>query len=62
MTQLELELYEPITDYIGKVITDEPYVKILSPIRWSTKHRTFTALAQVEFMLCTIALKVEEII
>ena len=56
MTQLELELYKPNVDYIDKVIHEEPYVKIMGPIRWSAKHRCFSALAQVECFLCIISL------
>lgn len=57
MEQLELELIPPNRDYVGKVISEEPYVKILGSIEWSGKHKSLVAVAQVETMLCVIAVK-----
>jgi len=56
MNQIELELYIPNTDYIGKIISEEPYVKILGPIRWSGKYKSLVVLAQVETLLCFITI------
>ena len=56
MKQLDLELYPPNEDFIGKVISESPYVKILGPIRWSVKYG-LTALAQVDSFTCFVALK-----
>ena len=57
MRQLELELQPPILDYIGKVIREEPYVKILGPVKWSMYWKSLVAVAQVEGSICIIALR-----
>ena len=57
MKQLELEFYPPNKDYIGKVISEGPYVKILGPVEYSMHYHSLVAVAQVEGSLCVIALK-----
>ena len=59
MMQFELDL-SPFDDpgaWSGKVIQEEPYVKILGKIGWSHKHQSYTAIAQVESTLSVVALK-----
>jgi hypothetical protein len=55
--QLELELQPPIMDFIGKVIREEPYVKILGPVEWSMDWKSLVAVAQVENSICIISLR-----
>ncbi len=57
MKQLELEFYPPNRDFIGKVIREDPYVKILGPIEYSMKWSSLVAVAQVEGSICIVALK-----
>ncbi len=56
MSQLELELYPPNKDYIDVVIREDPYVKILGPVEWSTKWDSLVAVAQVEGSICIVSL------
>ncbi len=60
MKQLELELFPPNRDYIGKVIREDPYVKVLGPIEWSMHWDSLVAVAQVEGSICIVALKTVE--
>lgn len=55
MKQLELELFEPRTDLIGVVISEDPYVEILGPVTWSMEHNSLVAVARVENVLAVIA-------
>ena len=57
MIQLQLELYKPNTAYLGKVIREDPYVKILGPIEWNEKFNCLAAVAQVESSICIVAIK-----
>ena len=56
---LQFDLFVPPDMYRDKVISEEPYVKILGDVGWSYEHGCFTALAQVNSCLCFIALKIK---
>lgn len=58
---LQLDLFVDPDAYIDKVISEEPYVKILGQIGWSPYWNCWAALAQVESSLCFVSLKLTEL-
>ena len=56
---LQFDLFVPPDMYRDKVISEEPYVKILGDVGWSYKHGCFAALAQVNSCLCFIGLRIK---
>lgn len=57
----QFDLFVPPDLYRDKVISEEPYVKILGDIGWSSDYECLTALAQVESCLCIISLGFKEV-
>ncbi len=61
MIQLELLGLDDPGAYAGKVIREEnPYVKILGDITWSSDYQSYTAVAQVNTSLCVVSLIIKE--
>ena len=54
---IQFDLFVPPDLYRDKVISEEPYVKVLGDIGWSSDHQCLTALAQVESCLCIVSLR-----
>jgi len=59
--QLDLELFPKNLDYDGKVISEEPYVKIMGAITWSGYWESLVAVAQVESAVCVISVKEKDL-
>ncbi len=57
---LQFDLFVDPDAYKDKIISEEPYVKILGEIGWSPKHHSFAAVAQVDMMICLVALRIKE--
>ncbi len=60
MRQLELLGLDDPGAYKDKVISEEPYVKIMSDITWSSEDQSYVAVAQVNFAICVVALRIKE--
>lgn len=57
---LQYDLFVQADAHRDKVISEEPYVKIMGDIGWSPEHHTFAAVAQVENSICVVALRIKE--
>jgi hypothetical protein len=57
---IQFDLFVPPDLYRDKVISEEPYVKVLGDIGWSHDYQCLTALAQVESCLCIVSFKMSE--
>ncbi len=57
---MQYDLFIQRDAYRDKVISDNPYVKIMGDIGWLPEHRTFGAVAQVENSICIVALRIKE--
>lgn len=57
----QFDLFVPPNLYRDKVVSEEPYVKILGDIGWSYDYQCLTALAQVESCLCIVSFKFKEV-
>lgn len=54
---MQYDLFLDAGMYKDKVISLEPYVKILGDITWSYKHNSYAALAQFEGTLSIVGLR-----
>ncbi len=56
---IQFDLFVPPDLYRDKVVSEEPYVKVLGDIGWSHDHQCLTALAQVESSLCIVSFRMK---
>lgn len=54
---IQYDLFLDAGAYRDKVISEDPYVKILGDVGWSPLHHCYSALAQVEGALCIVGVK-----
>ena len=59
MRQFELEFLDDPSAWDNKVIKEEPYVRILGKVGWDHRYQSYTAVAQVDTMICIVALKLK---
>jgi hypothetical protein len=50
--------FEDLARYVGQIISESPYVKLLAAPNFNYTHQRWEVLAQVNEALCTIQLRV----
>jgi hypothetical protein len=56
---LQYDFFLDPGEYRDVVISEEPYVKVMGDVGWSPIYNSYVAIAQVNFMICLVALKLK---
>ena len=54
---IQYDLFIDQSEFYNRVISEEPYVKIIGDVAWSPIHHCYCALAEYECTLSIVALR-----